>query len=323
MFSIGNVKIPNPVIAAPMAGVTDKAYRRILKSYGVGLLYSEMISAKGMLHGNKRTFDMIDVDADERPFALQLFGGEPTDMAEATKLLEHYDAIDILDINMGCPVKKVVKTGAGSALMKTPQRAAAIVAAMKQATDRPVTVKIRTGWDKETIHAVSFAKQMEDAGADAIAIHGRTRSQMYAGKADWDVIRRVKEVVRVPVIGNGDVFTPEDFTAMLEETGVDGIMIGRGLLGKPWLAKQCLDYLDTHSYDDVTPGERHRIIKQHMTWLVSDKGEKIASLEMRTHGAWYLKGMPNASKARAKISKATSLDAFMEIIDDFFAATST
>src|SRR6056297_1090926 len=163
MFSIGDVTIPNAAIAAPMAGVTDKAYRRILKSYGVGLLYSEMISAKGMLHGNKRTFDMIDVDAGERPFALQLFGEEPSDMAEATKHLEDYGNIDIIDINMGCPVKKVVKTGAGSALMKTPEHAAAIVAAMKQATDRPVTVKIRTGWDKESVCAVSFAKQMEKA----------------------------------------------------------------------------------------------------------------------------------------------------------------
>ena len=320
MFQIGNVTIENPVIAAPMAGVTDKAYRRILKEYGAGLLYSEMISAKGMMHSNKRTFDMIDASEEERPFVLQLFGSETEDMVKATRMLSDYKNIDIVDINMGCPVKKVVKTGAGSRLMMHPDQAAKIVTAMKKTTDRPVTVKIRTGWDHDHINAVSFAKKMEESGADAIAIHGRTRSQMYGGVADWDIIRRVKETVTVPVIGNGDVFSPEDFIAMLEQTGADGVMIGRGLLGRPWLIRQCMDQLERQTHDSVSLDERKTIIKKHMRWLVEDKGEKIATLEMRTHGAWYLKGLPNASKARRSVSRVRSLDGFMRIIDEYFSS---
>ncbi len=320
MFKIGNVTIENSVIAAPMAGVTDKAYRCILKEYGAGLLYSEMVSAKGMMHSNKRTFEMIDARKEERPFALQLFGNEPSEMVNATKMLTDYENIDIIDINMGCPVKKVVKTGAGSKLMMHPEQAVSVVDAMKKNTDRPVTVKIRAGWDHDHVNAVSFAKKMEEAGADAIAIHGRTRSQMYGGKADWDIIRRVKEAVSVPVIGNGDVFSPEDFIAMLKQTGVDGVMIGRGLLGRPWLVKQCLDQLETQTYDPVSLDERKTIIKKHMRWLAEDKGEKIATLEMRTHGAWYLKGLPNASKARGAVSRVKSLDGFMRIINEYFSS---
>ncbi|QWB99983.1 tRNA dihydrouridine synthase DusB [Mycoplasmatota bacterium] len=318
-MNIGNIKLKNQVIVAPMAGVTNLAYRIILKDFGASLIYTEMISDKGLMYDNKKTHDMVEVIDENKPISLQLFGSEVDSMVKAAKYIDQYSNADIIDINMGCPVTKVVKSGAGSALMKTPNLAFKIVEEIVKNVKKPVTVKIRKGWDHQSINAVDFAKGLEKAGADAIAIHGRTRSDMYTGHADWQIIKKVKEAVSIPVIGNGDILTPEDAKRMIEETGVDAIMIGRGILGNPWLIQQTVEFLETGSYQkEIDLETRKKYIFMHLEKLINLKGEKIAVLEMRSHGAWYIKGLPNASRVKNKIVNCHTSEEIKKILNEYF-----
>lgn len=318
-FYIGNIEIKNQVIVAPMAGVTNLAYRVILKEFGAGLIYTEMISDKGLLYDNKRTHDMIEVLNENRPIALQLFGSEVESMVQAAQFIDQHSNADIIDINMGCPVNKVVKSGSGSALMKNPELAFRIVEEIVKNVKKPVTVKIRKGWDNAHINAVEFAKGLEKAGAKAVAIHGRTRADMYTGKADWNIIKEVKQALRIPVIGNGDIFTPEDAKKMLDETGVDAVMIGRGLLGSPWLIKQSVDLIHQGKYHkEISLEMRKYYIFLHLDKLVDLKGERVAVLEMRSHGAWYIKGLPHASRIKPRIVKAETVEEIKIIMNQYF-----
>ena len=307
-LQIGNVTVPGIVALGPMAGVTDLPFRTLCKECGADLIYTEMVSAKGIMYNNKNTEALLRVEEAERPVALQLFGEDAGIMAEQAKRIEERN-FDILDINMGCPVPKVVNNGEGSSLMRTPEVAEAIVREMVKAVDVPVTVKFRKGWDDTAVNAVEFAKRMEAAGASAIAVHGRTRVQYYSGKADWDIIAQVKQAVTVPVIGNGDIFTPMDAKRMLEQTGVDGVMIGRGALGRPWLYQQTLDYLRMGTYQpDPDMDARRAVILHHAQLLCEEKGEYIGMKEMRKHVAWYYKGLPHAARMRDNINQISTLD---------------
>ena len=318
-WKIRDLIIENKVVVAPMAGVTNLAYRNILKEFGAGLIFTEMISDKGLLYENKRTKDMIEILDFEKPTGLQLFGNEIESMKQAAIYIDNNSNCDIIDINMGCPVSKVTKTGSGSKLMTTTNLASAIVKAIVSSVKKPVTVKIRSGWDDKTINAVEFSKQMEKAGASAISIHGRTRKQMYSGKVDLEIIKNVKSAVSIPVIGNGDILTPEDAKYMLDYTKCDAVMIGRGLLGNPFLIKQIHDYLETGKYNKkITLEERKHYLFKHLEKLVKLKGEKVAVLEMRSHGAWYIKGLKGSSKVKSKIVSASSVIEVTNIINDYF-----
>lgn len=318
-WKIRDIEIKNQVVVAPMAGVTNLAYRLILKEFGAGLIYTEMISDKGLLYKNQRTKDMIQVLESERPISLQLFGSEINSMRDAGMYIDDNSSADIIDINMGCPVTKVTKAGSGSKLMTTPELAYGIVKSIVKVVKKPVTVKIRSGWDHENINAVEFARLMEKAGASAIAVHGRTKTDMYTGKADLDIIKAVKENVNIPVIGNGDIRTPEDAKHMLDYTKCDAIMIGRGILGNPFIIKQICDYLETGSYEKEISNEiRKKYLIEHLNKLIELKGERVATLEMRSHATWYIKGLPGASKVKTKIVAANSTKEIEEIINDFF-----
>ncbi|MBP3544530.1 MAG: tRNA dihydrouridine synthase DusB [Lachnospiraceae bacterium] len=307
---IGNVEIDNNLILAPMAGVTDLPFRLLCKEQGCGLLYTEMVSAKAIQYNNKNTYALLAIEPEERPVALQLFGSEPEIMAETAAKLEE-GPYDIFDINMGCPVPKIVNNGEGSALMKNPKLAAEIVAAMVKAVKKPVTVKFRKGFTEDTVNAVEFAKQLEQAGAAAIAVHGRTRQQYYSGKADWDIIRQVKEAVSIPVIGNGDIVSPESAKAILEQTGCDGLMVGRGVRGNPWLFSQIRDYLETGSYEAApTAQEVKEMILRHGQLQLKYKGEYTGIREMRKHVAWYTAGYPNSASLRNDVN---SVETFKEL----------
>ncbi|MCK8059550.1 MULTISPECIES: tRNA dihydrouridine synthase DusB [unclassified Fusibacter] len=306
-MKIGSVTLDGNIWLAPMAGVTDLAFRKICKEFGCPVVVTEMISAKALSYRDKRTFKYMEVHPEERPLALQIFGSEPDTMAQVTEEVLNDHPFDILDINMGCPAPKIVKNGDGSALMKDPRLAAEIVSAVKAVSKKPVTVKFRKGWDDEHINAVEFAKMMEAAGADAITVHGRTREQYYSGKADWTIIKSVKEAVAIPVIGNGDIFTPEDAKSIVELTGCDGIMIGRGVQGRPWLFEQINDYLKTGTYKpDPCLEERILLIEKQLNWMTEYKPEHVAVMEMRKHSAWYLKGIKNSANIRAQINKAST-----------------
>lgn len=300
---IGNVTLDNNIILAPMAGVTDLPFRLLCKEQGAGLLCMEMVSAKAIYYNNKNTESLMEIDERERPVSLQLFGSDADIMSEMAKKIEE-KPFDILDINMGCPVPKVAGNGEGSALMKKPELVREIVSKVVKATCKPVTVKIRKGFDESCVNAVEIARIIEDCGAAAVAVHGRTREQYYSGRADWDIIRQVKEAVSIPVIGNGDVTGPESAKKMLEETGVDGIMIGRAARGNPWIFGQIKEYLETGILPQKPElSEVREMMLRHARMQLECKGEYTGIREMRKHVAWYTAGYPNSAKLRAKINE--------------------
>ena len=316
-LKIGNVTLENNVVLAPMAGVTDLPFRLLCKEMGAGLICMEMVSAKAIYYNNKNTYDLLEIHEKERPVSLQFFGSDPVIMSEMAKKIEERP-FSILDINMGCPVPKVVNNHEGSALMKDPKLAAEIVKNVSRAIKKPVTVKIRKGFDDTCINAVEMAKRMEDAGAAAIAVHGRTREQYYSGKADWDIIRQVKESVTIPVIGNGDIFTPQDAKKMLLETGCDGVMVGRGARGNPWIFREIVAYLDT---GELLPRPTSRQIKEmiqsHTQLQLKYKGEYTAVREMRKHISWYTGGLPHSAALRAAVNKAETVESLQQLLDEW------
>lgn len=316
-MKIGNVEISGNLILAPMAGVTDLPFRLLCKEQGADLVYSEMISAKGILYNNKNTKPLLEISPLEKPLSLQLFGSDPDIMAEMAKRIEGLD-FDILDINMGCPVPKIVNNGEGSALMKNPELAGRIVESIVNAIKKPVTVKIRKGFLRNENTAVSFAKRLESCGAAAIAVHGRTREQYYSGKADWEVIKDVKEAVNIPVIGNGDIFSKEDAERMLKETGCDGIMIGRGARGNPWIFHQIKYDTEKHNIlKSPTHQDLAETILRHAKIQVEWKGEYLGIREMRKHVAWYTSGYPDSSKLRNDVNQIESLKELENLLENW------
>lgn len=319
MFKIGNIEMKNNVVLAPMAGISNSAYRTLIKDMGCGLIYAEMVSDKAISYGNEKTIDMLYMTDYERPIAQQIFGSDKESFIKSAKYIYENMHPDIIDINMGCPVPKVaVRAQAGSALLKNPNKVYEIVSAVVESVPIPVTVKIRSGWDDKNINAVEIAKIIEKAGAKAITIHPRTRSQGYSGKADWNIIKSVKESVNIPVIGNGDIRSCYDAKRMLDETGCDAVMIGRGVLGNPWLIRECIDYINNGTLPkEVSVCEKIDMIKHHIELLKDTKCEKLALLEIRSHATWYLKGIPNSSILRSNICKAKSTNELVNLLDEF------
>ncbi len=318
-LKIGNIELNTIILLAPMAGVTDITYRAICKEMGAGLVCTEMISAKGLYYKDVKTKKLMKINEKNRPVSLQIFGSDADIMAYVVEnYINERKDIDIIDINMGCPTPKIVKNGDGSALMKTPKLAGEILNKIKKVSIKPVTVKIRTGWDEKNINAPEFAKALEYNGADMIAVHGRTREQFYTGKADYNIIKEVKKSVDIPVVGNGDIYTPYDAVKMLEETDCDGIMVARGILGNPWLIMNIVKVLNNdNNFYVPTSREIIEMIKRHTLMLAEELDEKIAILEMRKFAAWYMKGMKNSSETRSKINKIIGTAGLYDTLDEY------
>lgn len=316
-MKIGNIETKNNVFLAPMAGVTDLVFRVICKEMDCGMVYSEMVSAKGVQHNNKNTKELLKVDERERPVVMQMFGSDPEIMAEMARKLNEYEDIDILDINMGCPAPKIVKNGEGSALTLNPKLVGEIISAVSKASEKPVTVKFRKGFDDQHLNALEIGRIAEESGAKAVTIHGRTREQYYAGKADWDIIKALKEEIKtIPVIGNGDIFTPEDAKKMLEYTGCDAVMIGRGSQGNPFIFKRTVEYLENGVLlPEPTWEDRLDIAEKHMDMLADYKGEVIGIREMRKHLGWYIKGLPHSAEMRVKINATSGRENMRDVLN--------
>lgn len=316
-MQIGNVTLSNNILLSPMAGVTDMAFRVLCKRQGCGLTYTEMVSAKGLYYNNENTEVLLEIAEEEKPAAVQVFGSEPEIVAMAAREAAARDAA-IIDINMGCPTPKIVKNGDGSALMRNPKLVRNIIRSTVNSVNVPVTIKTRKGWDENSVNAVEIASIAAEEGAAAVAVHGRTREQFYSGDADWDIIKQVKRAVNIPVIGNGDVQTPQDAKRMLEETGCDGIMIGRGAQGNPWIFKRTIEYLKSGKLlPEPSFEERIEMIICHMNMIIELKGETVGVKEMRKHAAWYLKGMPGAAKVRTEIYKHTTASQIEKTLKEY------
>lgn len=318
-WNIGNVKIKNQVVLAPMASVTSESFRLICKEMGAGLVVGEMVSDKALVYDSKKTFDLLKMDDKERPISQQIFGADPETMGASAKIVEDYMYPDIIDINMGCPVPKVaVRAHAGSALMKDKELVYNIVKSVKENVSVPVTVKIRAGWDEKHINAVEIAKVCEEAGASAIFVHARTRSQGYSGESNWSIIKDVVNAVNIPVIGNGDILSCFDAKRMLDETGCTAVMIGRGTLGNPWLIKECVDYLEDGTLpQEVTIEEKIEMMKRITNDLIEEKGERLGVLELRTMLVYFLKGLKNTKELKLKIFKCNTKNELMNAIDEY------
>ena len=317
-LKIGNIELENNLILAPMAGVTDLPFRIICKKYGnPGLVCNEMVSSKAISFKDEKTLKMLNCENEKRPISMQIFGSDPQIMGEATKFVSNY--ADIIDVNMGCPAPKVVKNGDGSKLLLDSKLAEQILIEVKKNATKPVTLKMRKGWDNDHIVAVELAQIAEKAGVDAITIHGRTREDYYSRVADWNIIKKVKESVKIPVIGNGDVKCEEDAKSLFEETGCDGIMIGRATLGNPWIFKKILYYLENgEKMEEISNQEKYNVIKEHFDLLLEEKGEYTATREIRKHIAWYVKGLKNATVLRESINRIESKEEFNIILKEYF-----
>lgn len=318
MWKIGDITIPNRVTLAPMAGVSNWAFRLTVKEFGAGLITAEMVSDKGILNRNQKTMSMLYIDEQEMPMSLQIFGGDKDSLVQAAQYVDQNTNASIIDINMGCPAPKITKIDAGSRWLLDPDKIYHMVKAVVENVDKPVTVKMRTGWDENHIYAVENAKAIEAAGGSAIGLHGRTRKQMYEGYANWDIIKEVKQAVNIPIIGNGDIDSPEIAKKRLDETGVDAVMIGRAALGNPWIIYQVVKYLETGVLIPApSPREKINVCLLHMDRLITIKGEKVAIMEMRKHTAWYLKDIKGSGKVRKQINQAETRDELMNILFEF------
>ncbi|WP_174734843.1 tRNA dihydrouridine synthase DusB [Mesobacillus harenae] len=320
MLKIGDIEIKNPVVLAPMAGVCNSAFRLTVKEFGAGLVCAEMVSDKGIVLKNERTMNMLYIDEREKPLSLQIFGGEKETLVEAARFVDQNTNADIIDINMGCPVPKITKCDAGAKWLLNPDKIYEMVSAVVDAVQKPVTVKMRMGWDEDHIYAVKNAQMIERAGGKAVALHGRTRVQMYEGQANWDIIREVKQSINIPVIGNGDVQTPQDAKRMLDETGVDGVMIGRAALGNPWMIYRTVKFLETGELmGEPSVREKIDVCILHLDRLIALKNEDVAVREMRKHAAWYLKGVRGNAKVRNGVNESNTRDQLVTLLTDYVA----